>query len=809
MKQAISTILLLLVVSFAAAMGISSDDIKKENVYAVRGINLDSSHASNEFWPDLFYVSTDKTKNALIEETGAYDIYDVYTNGRDEYIETNELLITGTKNVRGMFRRLNLSDIISSIDSIRFSDEFIIYKVKCNVSDIRELCKRIEACGLCKAVKPNTIYKTYYPETANLSITTKKSNPDGNPYFSQQWALYNSANPILDIDAQEAWDLSTGSNIKVALLCDGIQLDHPDLADNLLSGYDLSKAPGIKDGSNSNDDPIGTRCAGIIAASDNNIGVIGIAPDAKIIPIKVTYYNSTTHAYANSDENLIYGIQKAIECEADIIEIPLYKTENDPILDEIFEYAYKYGRAGKGTIIICNTGVAENNHTVKYPGSSVKDVITVGGITKSGQRYYNSSYGESLDVVAPCESLMTTDVNSGYTFTTSLSRASSFGSSVAALMLSFNPYLTYREVQRIINSTATKLPGYTFTNSADHPDGTWNEEVGYGLINAFEAVKGTMSIEGADVLCDEEVYTLEGLPEGAEVRWSFGEGGIFYVFPPLEIIDGQGTAQATFKRGGEWQMQVDPDNPTIVKPGKFIPYVGTQTIRARVTMNGSSYTLEKEVTMEEIITPDIAGAAKVGTVAPPGTVLAMWMQGQAKTLTCTGVNYFTQAQVNNVRWTVTQPNGDMEYYSGTSITVTPNGMGRLTVTVTDGNQCHLANSCTAQYLIHGYAIGLNYSNPASGSVDISVVKQAGTAQDGSGGATVMSTASAQQAYEEPYMGEYRLELWHEVYGMVREMDVEAGNPTVTMDLGGLTPGWYYMRLIADGEMKAVGKLMVR
>ena len=249
--------------------------------------------------------------------------------------------------------------------------------------------------------------------------------------------------------------------------------------------------------------------------------------------------------------------------------------------------------------------------------------------------------------------------------------------------------------------------------------------------------------------------------------------------------------------------------PGQIEYGDLIPYVGTQTIRARVTLNGSMYMLEKEVTMEEIITPDIAGAAKIGTVAPPGTVLAMWLQGQAKTLSCTRVSYFTQAQVNNVRWTVTQPNGDVEYYSGTSITVTPNSIGRLSVTVTDGNQCHLANSCTAQYQIHGFMMQLDYSNPASGSVDISVVKQAKTEHDESAGTSAISTASAQQVYEEPYMGEYRLELWHEVYGMVREMDVEAGNPTVTMDLGGLTPGWYYMRLIADGEMKAVGKLMVR
>ena len=97
---------------------------------------------------------------------------------------------------------------------------------------------------------------------------------------------------------------------------------------------------------------------------------------------------------------------------------------------------------------------------------------------------------------------------------------------------------------------------------------------------------------------------------------------------------------------------------------------------------------------------------------------------------------------------------------------------------------------------------IDFTNPARGSVDVSVKETA--AQEG---AAVMSADEG--VYAEPYMGEYRLELWHEVYGMVREVDVEAGNPTVTVGLGGLTPGWYYVRLIADGEMKAVVKLMVR
>ena len=811
-KSTLALICVSFVISITQTTAFASS--RKENTFVIRNnANQNSNKAIfqndvEEFTDGLFYIHTDKTKEQIIEETGSFDVFEVYTDGINEYVETNELLISGVRDVYAVFKHINMTDVILGIDSICFPKGFTIYKVKCGVSEIDFLCSKIQDSKLCNAVSINFIYqyKTPTSETSDVLNVMSNGNPDSNPYFDQQWSLYNSSNTLLDINAKEAWNLSKGEGVTIALINNGVQLDHPDLKNNILPSYDVTPAPGIKDGSPKDGDSDGTHCAGIIVGEDNNIGIIGVAPKAKIISIKAanSKYSDSDVSYS-SDATVIQGIQKAIDCNVDIIYISTSRLYAEPIFDELFEYAYKYGRYGKGSIIVGTTGVIYDEYpNIKYPGNSPKDIIAVGTINKSGNRHERSAYGNAMDVVAPGDNILTTTLNSAYEFAQSSTFAASFVSGVAALMLSFNPDLTYREVQRIINSTATKLPGYIFTNSADHPDGTWNEEVGYGLVNAFEAVKGTMSINGADVLCDEEVYTVEGMPEGADVYWSFGESGIFYVFPPLEIIDGQGTAQATFKRKGEYQLYIDENG---VSHPVLIPYVGTQTIKATVTLNGNSCVLEKEVTMPD---PDDQHDMTIKDENVTGQFSRIYWGGDTIPL---ALSYpVWGASDGDIVWTcVFEPDPDKTPESlrrtitlyGNRIEIpTPVAFsGFVHVTVTKSGECNIG-----EYVVTVMAniMYIDFTNPASGSVDISVKETAAGTQEG-----VAAMSADAEVYAEPYMGEYRLELWHEVYGMVREMYVEAGNPTVTMDLGGLPPGWYYVRMIADGEMKAVGKLMVR
>ena len=318
-------------------------------------------------------------------------------------------------------------------------------------------------------------------------------------------------------------------------------------------------------------------------------------------------------------------------------------------------------------------------------------------------------------------------------------------------------------------------------------------------------------IEGSSKLCDVETYSIRNVPEGATVEWDSGLiPGMMYQYLPIILVSGQGTPEATFRRGGRSLVHFDPETGQ-VESTEIDYHVGDWTIKATVTLNGNTYVMEKTLTMPEDKNLNIKDAnstsifpityfggaeIKLALINPVDLLYSMrYIKWSIKYVPSSGV----PAEL-----------GKTEVKYGNSVTLQTSEMfgGTIEATVTDLGGCP-SNTSTYSVKVIASVIQIKYTNPASGSVDISVVKQAGTAQEGSGGATVMSASASQQAYEEPYMGEYRLELWHEVYGMVREMDVEAGNPTVTMDLGGLTPGWYYVRIIADGEMKAVGKLMVR
>lgn len=136
---------------------------------------------------------------------------------------------------------------------------------------------------------------------------------------------------------------------------------------------------------------------------------------------------------------------------------------------------------------------------VNYPGDVHPNILVVGGILNTGKRCnendaeWGSNYGVGLDVMAPGNYIMSTYL--GGTFKKAGNHGTSFAcphvSGVAALMLSVNPELTNTEVNTIIESTSRKVRPdlYTYSITANRPNGPWNNEMGYGLIDATAAVE--------------------------------------------------------------------------------------------------------------------------------------------------------------------------------------------------------------------------------------------------------------------------------------------------------------------------------
>ena len=338
----------------------------------------------------------------------------------------------------------------------------------------------------------------------------------------------NSTNQNIHVNYCNARSIipMASSNITVAVLEKyGIQTDHPDLY-NVLSGWDSNSgtSPSIVGTDPRHLDHIHAPIiAGFIGGIPNGDGVAGIACGVKILPI------STLGTVSSNKEHLSFNY--AVNNGAHVISYSqLIVGYIPPLLQAAVLNAVTNGRGGKGCVMVCGAGNTGDNY-LEFP-ANLADVITVGGIDKSGSKSSWSSYGSTLDIVAPNEELSSTSVNGTYNNNAyGTSYAVPQVAATAALILSINPNLTRKQVTDIIERTAYKnLPGHTFTNLAGRPNGTYNSQVGYGLLDSYMAVYyAEQRISGPDVIgasCSA-TYTLSPAPLGAtNISWQVVGGGL-------------------------------------------------------------------------------------------------------------------------------------------------------------------------------------------------------------------------------------------------------------------------------------------
>ena len=324
------------------------------------------------------------------------------------------------------------------------------------------------------------------------------------PMFNLQWGLSNSYYPGIDISASPAWNYATGKNVKIAFLDSGVDMNHIDLASNISDlSYDTEtgSSPSIVYGYH------GTHCAGIAAAvKDNGIQIAGVAPEATIVPISNQMVVST---YAPS--KLASGINWAYQHGVDIISNSWYYPTQHAIIEEAIQDAFRYGRQGKGCVIVFSSG-NDYSCSVSYPANCNDTILAVGAIDSTGVKTLWSQYGDKLDIVAPGDSILSTFPNNKTGKDSGTSMACPHVAGVAALILERNSELTVNQVNSIICSNAKKISGVNF--NVTKPDGTWNNEYGYGLVDAYSSVINTPStayiqndtITGTRIISADSIY---------------------------------------------------------------------------------------------------------------------------------------------------------------------------------------------------------------------------------------------------------------------------------------------------------------
>ena len=333
-------------------------------------------------------------------------------------------------------------------------------------------------------------------------LCSKNLTYSNDPFFNQQWGLYNINNPGIDINVSSAWNLATGKNIKIAILDRGVELGHKDLSDNIDSiSYDTETGTSqIIYGDH------GTHCAGIAAAiKDNKTQIAGVAPEATIVSI-----SNKEYSYQNAIK-LADGITWACNHGVDVISCSLGTYEH-PALESAISNALSEGRHGKGCVFVFAAGNEGNNY-VSYPANCNDTILAVGAIDNTGDRASFSNYGTKLDLVAPGVHILSTILNDTINYKDGTSMACPHVAGVAALILQRNSELTVSQVNDIICSNAKRITSNNY-NFEIKPYGTWNNEYGYGLVDAYKSVYFTPenvyiqndTITGSRVISGEYIY---------------------------------------------------------------------------------------------------------------------------------------------------------------------------------------------------------------------------------------------------------------------------------------------------------------
>ncbi|MBR1469820.1 MAG: S8 family serine peptidase [Prevotella sp.] len=339
-------------------------------------------------------------------------------------------------------------------------------------------------------------------------------NCSNDPLFDEQWGLNNNNYTSIDISACAAWNYATGKNVKIAILDTGIDLNHIDLVSNISNlSYDTEtgSSPSIIYGDH------GTHCAGIAAAiKDNGIHIAGVAPDATIVSIS-NLMDTTTNSRLKRADGIIWAYQNGV----DIISNSWGSATHHDAIENAIRDAFRYGRQGKGCIIVFSSGNGSLNN-VGYPANCNDTILAVGAINEAGMRVTSSNYGDKIDLVAPGDFILSTLPNDRVGPRTGTSMACPHVAGVAALILERNPELTVTEVNHIINSNAKKISGVNF--NITKPDGSWNNEYGYGLVDAYNSVINTPSvvylqndtITGTNVITATKIYVGKDVTDRKE-----------------------------------------------------------------------------------------------------------------------------------------------------------------------------------------------------------------------------------------------------------------------------------------------------
>lgn len=319
----------------------------------------------------------------------------------------------------------------------------------------------------------------------------------GDDRFSEQWQ--HAA-----IQSELAWNVTRGAPVRVAVIDNGFQINHPDLKDGIVGGgFFQSGMPGeakyIPFHPGMSGFPVdrhGTLCLGMVGARVNGQGVCGSAPEAELIAIAAVNDQVGTQttlaraiAVAADPTREVLGVGPVIG--ADVISCSLGPNSADWVLtsalDMAIRFAANFGRETRGVPIfwaVSNGHVALTRDLV-----ASHDLVIAVGRSNRDDCADGSAFGPKLELLAPGVGVLSTAIDDRYDTDTGTSFATPLVAGVAALIISVNPLWTRQEVLERIRACCEKVGSQSgVAYSPNGPNGR-NDEYGFGRVNAARAVQ--------------------------------------------------------------------------------------------------------------------------------------------------------------------------------------------------------------------------------------------------------------------------------------------------------------------------------
>jgi type VII secretion-associated serine protease mycosin len=321
------------------------------------------------------------------------------------------------------------------------------------------------------------------PPGQMVSVSVDLYPTQSQPYYQINLPMLSYCNPDLyqsePFYAEYQWDMGMihadwayqqcllgKPGVIVAVIDSGVDLTHPDLAANILPGNDFVDGDNVPQDLNGH----GTHVSGTIAAALNGIGIVGVAPNVKILPVRVL--NS---AGSGSTADVASGIIWAADHGASVINLSLGGAGDSSDVHAAVDYAIQ-----KGVLIIAAAG----NHAKTEPNiptypAAYPEVLTVAAVDSNNGHAYFSNFGGYVDVAAPGVSIFSTYMNGRYAIGDGTSMASPHVAGLAALIRSYHPDYSVLQVIDAIEKTAKSL-------GAGRPNTYY---FGHGLIQVDKALE--------------------------------------------------------------------------------------------------------------------------------------------------------------------------------------------------------------------------------------------------------------------------------------------------------------------------------